>query len=249
MSQYQPRLGLSTPKIIAGALAAASAAVASSWLGLAGTVFGAVVVSVVASVGTALYATPIERSSQLVRNNLPPRLARAGTVGAPEQTPDPDDNRPLPAAAVAAAAPTGLAADASVADAPGQKRGRSVRWAGVAVAAVAMLSLGLGLLTGFEALVGKPAASLVGSGGGGGTTLGRIVQPDDAPQPSGPDNSSPASPTTQADTGGPDDQSPGGATEEPTTSAPMIEGATTSAPTTSAPTTSVPSTSAGVPAQ
>ena len=66
-----PRLELSLPKIVAGALAAASAAVASSWLGVAGTVFGAVVVSVVATVGTALYSHSLERSQYAIKETIP----------------------------------------------------------------------------------------------------------------------------------------------------------------------------------
>src|SRR5262249_27727682 len=56
MANDRSRLELSAPQVLGGALAAASAAVASSWLGVAGTVLGAVVVSLVASVGTALYS-------------------------------------------------------------------------------------------------------------------------------------------------------------------------------------------------
>ena len=46
------------------ALAAASAAIASSWLGVAGTVISAAVVSVVASIGSVIYTRPIERSHE-----------------------------------------------------------------------------------------------------------------------------------------------------------------------------------------
>jgi cell division septation protein DedD len=58
---------VSIPRIIAGALAAASGAFASSWLGLAGTVTGAIVVSVIVSVGTAVYTPPVERSHQVIQ--------------------------------------------------------------------------------------------------------------------------------------------------------------------------------------
>ena len=83
-----PRLELSLPKIVAGALAAASAAVASSWLGVAGTVFGAVVVSVVATVGTALYTHSLERSRYAIQETIPVLATRSradrGPVDGPE---------------------------------------------------------------------------------------------------------------------------------------------------------------------
>ena len=68
---------LSVPQLLAGALAAASAAVAASWLGVAGTVLGAVVASVVVSVSSALYARPDR--AQLAGD---PRVP-AGHPGAP----------------------------------------------------------------------------------------------------------------------------------------------------------------------
>src|SRR5205814_8204229 len=67
----RPRFEISVPRVIAGALAAASAAVAASWLGVAGTVIGALVASLVASVTTALYSHPLEKSSQVIRETLP----------------------------------------------------------------------------------------------------------------------------------------------------------------------------------
>ena len=71
MSHDRPTIQLSGPQILAGALAAASAAVVSSWMGVAGTVLGAVVVSLVASIGAALYTPSLERSTQKLRETLP----------------------------------------------------------------------------------------------------------------------------------------------------------------------------------
>jgi hypothetical protein len=78
---------ISVPRIIAGALAAASGAFASSWLGLAGTVTGAIFVSIIVSVGTAVYTPPVERSrdviqrgSRIVLETLPvPAVNRGST--------------------------------------------------------------------------------------------------------------------------------------------------------------------------
>ena len=71
MSDERRKLELSPAQIIGGALAAASAAVASSWLGLAGTVIGAVIVSLVASIGGALYTHSLRRSTTVIRQTLP----------------------------------------------------------------------------------------------------------------------------------------------------------------------------------
>jgi hypothetical protein len=86
---------ISVPRIIAGALAAASGAFASSWLGLAGTVTGAIFVSIIVSVGTAVYTPPVERSrdviqrgSRIVLETLPvPAVNRGSTyVGNPARS-------------------------------------------------------------------------------------------------------------------------------------------------------------------
>ena len=188
MSQNRSGLDLSIPKILAGALAAASAAVASSVLGVAGTVLGAVVVSLVASVGTSLYTSSIERSSQLVRQTLPP-LARPGetqrlqVADAESETATgtiSSDDDPVPQVRPSA-----------------DVRRKRLRWAGVAVTAVAMLVVGFGLLTAFEAVVGKSAAELAGRGDGT-TTIGRIVSTEDRPSP----DQDPQGETPTRDSGG-----------------------------------------------
>ncbi len=55
-------LGLSLTNVAAGALAAASSAVAASTLGVAGTVVGAALGSVVATTATAVYLHSFERT-------------------------------------------------------------------------------------------------------------------------------------------------------------------------------------------
>ena len=147
-----PRPELSLPKIVAGALAAASAAVASSWLGVAGTVFGAVVVSVVATVGTALSRTPWSGVSTRSKGD------------------DPGSGNPLPCGA----GPwRGFGDPRAAASRP--PRQDDVRSAGPrpSSSCVATLALGFGALTAFEAVMGQSASELTGSESGGGTTLGQ----------------------------------------------------------------------------
>lgn len=209
---------LSVPQLLAGALAAASAAFAASWLGVAGTVLGAVVASIVVSVSTAVYSRPIERSSQVIRESMPviPVLPdryreRSGTATetlvlgttvqevADDATSSPSDR------------PNGPATTAEPDPAP-----RRPRWMTVAVGSLAVLVVGFGILTGFEALVGKSASSITG-GGSGGSTISRIVEQDNGSSSS--DNDKPTDPTKPADGGSvqPTDPDPSQPTDpEPT---------------------------------
>lgn len=75
------RMELSAAQVIGGALAAASAATAASVLGVYGTVIGAVVVSVVASVGGALYTHSIRRGKQAIDKTKLHRTVRILRVG------------------------------------------------------------------------------------------------------------------------------------------------------------------------
>ncbi|GAA3397616.1 hypothetical protein [Cryptosporangium minutisporangium] len=60
-------LGVSAPQVMAGALAAATSAVAASYLGVAGTVLGAGLGSVIATVSTAVYQKSIQRSNKVLQ--------------------------------------------------------------------------------------------------------------------------------------------------------------------------------------
>lgn len=60
-------LGVSGNQILAGALAASTSAVAASYLGVAGTVVGAGMGSVIATVGTAVYQKSIQRSTVVLQ--------------------------------------------------------------------------------------------------------------------------------------------------------------------------------------
>lgn len=71
-------LGLSITQIAGGALAAVTAAVAASFLGVAGTLIGAALGSVVSSVAAALYSTSLHRAAT-VSKVLVVRPAGSGT--------------------------------------------------------------------------------------------------------------------------------------------------------------------------
>ncbi len=240
--ERKPRLDLSIPQLLAGALAAASAAVAASWLGVAGTVLGALVASVVVSVSSALYKHSLERSSQVIRETLPvlPERPRGANGASTAETLPPT-------------APVGL--ERRSPGATSARASRRVRWGVVAVSTVVTLVVGLGMLTALETVLGRSVSSLTGSDGDGGTTVGRLIshgtrsdtspgsgsdtstgngtRPAD-PAPSGPSGSAPSTgastspPTTQPPTTQPPTTAPQTSTEptptEPTAPAPSVSG-------------------------
>lgn len=227
-SQRERRAALSLPQILAGALAAASAAAAASSLGLAGTVLGAVVASIVVPVGTALYSHPLERSARVIRGSLPPRPERTGSAGEP------------------ASGSAGIAQRHRPVNTPGSSgmsTRRRIRWGAVAVSCLLVLVVGFGALTALEAVMGKPVSSLTGSDRhGGSTTVGRLLQHGSSGTGSQTKQTGPIAPGSQgaapsnAGTGAP-------TTDAPTTEPPPTAQATT-APTTTAPATTAPATTA-----
>ena len=69
MSGEQRKFELSMPQILGSALAAVTAAVAASYLGVAGTVIGAAVVSIASSVATAVYTHYLKRTGERVKQH------------------------------------------------------------------------------------------------------------------------------------------------------------------------------------
>jgi hypothetical protein len=70
--------GLSIPQIVSGALAAATAAILGSFMGVAGTIGGAAVASIISTVGSSLYQRSLERTRDAVKDRLVVNAA-AGT--------------------------------------------------------------------------------------------------------------------------------------------------------------------------
>jgi hypothetical protein len=137
-------------QVLAGTMAAVTAAVLGSTMGVAGTVAGAGLASIVTTVGGALYLRSIQRTRQSVRTVRDKVVARAGgtSVTLVEEDPDTeaehDDDQP-----------------------PAR---RKMRWPAVIVGSVLAFALGMLAVTGVEWLRGEPLS------GGDGTTVGRIVR-------------------------------------------------------------------------
>jgi hypothetical protein len=203
--------GINFPKVIAGTLAAVSAAVVGSFLGVAGTLAGAAVASLIGSVGTEIYERSLHRGAKKLQTLAPTFIKAPAAVGTPQVAAATEDD--LPSHTV-----------------PEEAGKRQIRWGRVAVIAGALFVLAMGSLTIFEVVTGKSVASMVGNNSGGGTTIGSILD-------SGKSNSTPAPTTSTTPTDSPSE----GTTTQPTapstdaTTAPTTEAPTTDVPTTGAP--------------
>jgi hypothetical protein len=171
---------LSTSRVLAGGMAAATSALLGSYFGAFGTVGGAAVGSVVTTVGTSLYQRSLERARDRVARQIPLPNAFAfrgtPTISANETTlTTGPDGRPT----VAEPGKVGPAVEAPF---------RMGRWIGMSLAGtVLFFGVGLGLVTGIEWVTGSPL-----SGGAGGTSLGEMLAPP--PAPVSPNPSLPAEP-------------------------------------------------------
>lgn len=160
MTEHAPdRLwsGIDIPKTIAGTLAAVSAAVVGSFLGVAGTLIGAAVASLIGSVGTELYARFINRGSKKIVSTF---VTAPAAVGTP---------------AVVAAEDELPSEEPVVGEPPARK---DVRWGRIAAMAGALFVLAMGSLTAFELLTGKSVPAAVGHTTSSTTTIGSAFNGD-----------------------------------------------------------------------
>ena len=170
MSEHAPdRLwsGIEITKVIAGTLAAVTAAVIGSFLGVAGTLAGAAVASVVGSVGTEIYQRSLNRGAKRLSTIAPTFVKAPAAVGTPE---------------VAAATEEELPSHTV----PEPERKRQVRWGRIAVLAGAVFVLAMGAVWASEKAFGEPLSTKVGVTDTTGTTLGNAVSnnsSDDRPAP------------------------------------------------------------------
>jgi hypothetical protein len=204
--------GIDIPKTIAGALAAVCAAVIGSFLGVAGTLVGAAVASIIGSVGTELYQRSLRKGAKKLQTLAPTFVKAPAAIGTPE------------------------VAAATEEDSPSHTvpPKRQIRWARVAMVAGALFVLAMGSLTVAELITGKSVASTVGNGTKATTTFGGLFNPGTskatpAPAPSATPTSTGAptdTPTTAPTSKAPTDNTQPttapttGPAEAPTTGAP-----------------------------
>ncbi|GIG58318.1 hypothetical protein Lfu02_26900 [Longispora fulva] len=212
-----PKLELNLVQVVAGTLAAVSAAFALSKLGIGGTLTGAAVASVVAGIGSSLYQHSIHRAKEQLKRVIPvTELAEqhpesfptdddgphtGALPGAPGLRPDgsvpviggrPEDGPETrvirPAAVGMARVPTGTL----YAPAPAKRR-TIPTWASVTIAVVSTFLLALGTIEVVERLVlGESMASVFNKSDHRGSTLfGGTNRQDPAPAPSPTPSESP----------------------------------------------------------
>jgi len=210
--------GINIPKTIAGALAAVCAAVVGSYLGVAGTLIGAAVASIVGTVGTEIYESSLNKGREKLQTLTPAFVKTPAAVGTPPVAAATEDESP----------------SHTVAPKP------QIRWKRIALLAGAVFVLAMGSLTVFELISNRSVASIVGNDTKARSTVGgllnpgtRSATPTPSPSPSATatETRAPAvAPTTTQAT-----------TPAPATTTTPAAGPTTT-PTTVAPTTDAPPT-------
>lgn len=210
--------GINIPKTIAGALAAVCAAVVGSYLGVAGTLIGAAVASIVGSVGTEIYERSLNKGREKLQTLAPAFVKTPAAVGTPPVAAATEDESP----------------SHTVAPKP------QIRWKRIALLAGAVFVLAMGSLTVFELVSNRSVASIVGNDTKARSTVGGLLNPGTRSATPTP---SPSPSATATETRAP---AVAPTTTQPTTPAPVTTttpatGPTTT-PTTVAPTTDAPPT-------
>jgi hypothetical protein len=225
--QQAKRPDISVIQIVAGALAALTAAVLASTFGVEGTITGAAFGSVVATVGAAWYGWSLERTHHRLRPKVENIVARPKTDG--------DQSSTRTVTSIAPPSPGGAEADQE-GQAGGAERGTGVghtfeesgelrrrpRWLVLGLAAFSAFVIAMGAITVYEVMTGKPLSAQVGGTDVGGTTIN--PRPDMAPTPDPTE-----SPSEQTDSPGPKPENTPDAT--PTTSSPPRTQTPTQTPT------------------
>ncbi len=188
------KVAFSVPQIVGGALAAATAATIGSQLGVAGTILGAAVASIVGGIAGTLYSAGLDRTHRKVTAAITRGYdqVRSGPGYDPDAVSVLDDANPvLPGlddpdpTVVAEAAP-----QADLEPAEGRDDRRRKVWKVMGLTAAAMFVLALVAITVVELGLGRTLD------GKDGTTIAQVVRP--SPRPSATPTPSATSPTPTA---------------------------------------------------
>jgi hypothetical protein len=209
--------GINVPKVIAGTLAAVSAAVVGSFLGVAGTLIGAAVASMIGSIGTEIYERSLHRGAKKLQTLAPTFIKAPAAVGTPAVAAAGEDDRPSHTV-------------------PEPARARQIRWGRVAVIAGAVFALAMGSITAAELITGESVQSAVGGASNSGTTVGDILNGDAKSKPT--PTPAPSTSTTPAPT--PSDEATTPTTAPSESVAPTTTDAPTAEPTSVPPATGAP---------
>jgi hypothetical protein len=225
--------------VVAGALASLSAAVVASYFGVAGTLIGTAVVSIVSSLAAAFYAGLLGATRGLVQRGTTVLHA-------------PTDGRALPGDPASAGNPV---ASPPRPGSPGERRAGGARawsplrrWLSIGGLAVVIFAIAIGALTGVEAAIKEPLASALGvrDRGEARTSVGVAVDRAGGSAPrSSPSSRSSTAPSAPPGSGGESGQAPPTTEPAPPTTepGPPTTGSTGgTAPPPTPPPTSQPST-------
>lgn len=187
--QKTPLLGVDWLRTVAGALAAVSTTVLLSTLGAAGTLLGAALGSIAATIGTALYSQGLDRSRERVR-----QLSALRTGAIPVR----DGEREEPAPRGESVEPV---ESAEPVPAGWLDRLRQIGWRRLLVPALALFLVVIVAVTVFELLAGRTLASTVRGQSGGGTTISHVTKSGGGGSPSPTPPTGGATPTGTPGTG------------------------------------------------
>jgi hypothetical protein len=247
------KLELDWLKTIGGALAAVSSAVLLSTLGAAGTLIGAALGSVIATVGGALYSQGLARSRDRLAQAQGLALRKVGIAQAEVRraSRQQGDDQAVDAHLAHADERLGEAqADlGGIADEPTvpgwRERLALLPWKRISIIAAGLFAAAVLTITAFELVAGESVSSITGgTEGGGGPTITRIgggsdddTSRDEEQAPSD-DNASPSdAPSSEPSSEPSDEASP---TDQPTDE-PTEEPSESTTPAPAAPTPPVPS--------
>lgn len=238
--QSEKKTHVSPAQVGGAALASVTAAFLGSRLGVAGTVVGAGLTSVIITIGGALYQRSIEKTREKAvvaaarASVLRQRRTQTGQVPGTEEA-----TRKIQVTGLQW--PGGEVVEEPVAERSGTRtalsppvpRRRWGRWTLVGATCAAVFAVSMLLVTGFEGITGRPLS------GGDGTTLGRVLQP----APRAPVETAPAEPTTSepaptSETPSPEPSAPPTSSQQPAPSEPpMPQPSETGSPATQSSTT------------
>jgi len=166
----KPRLQIDWLKIVAGALAAVSSAVILSTLGVAGTIIGAAVGSVVVSLTSSIYGTSLDRSRQRVKAQAA-ALAKVGVAQAEvrrasrrrsSDTAVEGHLEHADAELVEAQIELDELSAEETARTPWKERLAALPWKRIGLLAVAVFVVAIVAITVFELIAGKPVSDFTG---------------------------------------------------------------------------------------